>query len=125
MKLTRADNDAPALVAAYGDGGFRINDDRIEGSVLIVNGEASAWPVSGVDDIKDSSFDGIAKAEPAVELLLIGVGADLCLLPAGVREALEEKDLPFDVMDTGAAARTFNVLALEGRRVAAALIAVT
>lgn len=124
MKLTRADNDAPALVAAYGDGGFRINEERLEGSVMIVNGEVSPWPASSIDHIDEGSFDEIARAEPGVELLLIGVGADLCLLPAGVRDALEAKDLPFDVMDTGAAARTFNVLALEGRRVAAALIAV-
>lgn len=124
MKLTRADSDAQALVAAYGDRGFRINEDRIEGSVLICNGGAESWPVTDVAGITAENLTRVIDADPAVELLIVGTGDSLALLPADTRSALEERAIPYDVMDTGAAARTFNVLALEGRRVAAALIAV-
>lgn len=125
MKLTRADGDAQALIAAYGDQGFRVNEDRIEGSVLICNGKAERWAVADPARITPESLDSVVAADPAVELLLLGTGSDLALLPDDTRGMLEARGIPHDVMDTGAAARTFNVLALEGRRVAAALIAVS
>jgi uncharacterized protein len=43
---------------------------------------------------------------------------------ADLRYALRERGLRVDVMPTGAAARTFNIMLGENRKVAAALIAV-
>ncbi|MGB1547223.1 MAG: MTH938/NDUFAF3 family protein [Alphaproteobacteria bacterium] len=66
----------------------------------------------------------IVEAEETVEVLLLGTGQVTCLLPKAVRESLRAKGIAIEVMDTGAACRTYNVLATEGRLVAAALIAV-
>ena len=49
---------------------------------------------------------------------------DIAAIPPVVQERLRAAGLRFDVMQTGAAARTWNVLLAEDRRVAAALIAV-
>lgn len=123
MKMTKAGSGVP-LVAGYGAGGFRLGEQRVEGSVLIVNGETAAWPVSARDEIASECFAAVIAADPAVEILIVGTGPSLRLLPADVRKTLEDAGIIFDAMDTGAAARTYNVLAIEGRRVAAALIAV-
>jgi uncharacterized protein len=59
-----------------------------------------------------------------VELLLVGTGGRMAQIDRTLRQALRADGVVVEVMDTGAACRTYNVLMAEGRRVAAALIAV-
>jgi len=59
-----------------------------------------------------------------VEVLLIGCGPRMVLLPSALRRQIREAGIGMDAMDTGAACRTYNVLISEGRRAAAALIPV-
>lgn len=63
-------------------------------------------------------------ADPPVEILLVGCGKRLVPLAPALKAALRERGIGADPMDTGAACRTYNVLMAEGRRVAAALLAV-
>ena len=65
----------------------------------------------------------LAEAE-GIELLLIGTGADIVFLPDPLRQRLKAAGIGVDAMQTGAAARTYNILMAENRKVAAALIAV-
>lgn len=64
--------------------------------------------------------------EPALDLdpevMLLGTGARLRWPVAGLARAVNARGVGFEVMDTATACRTYNVLALEGRRVVAALI---
>ena len=64
------------------------------------------------------------EGEDRVDLLLIGCGAESVLLPRALRESIRAYGVGLEVLDTGAACRTFNLLLPESRRVAAALIAV-
>jgi uncharacterized protein len=113
------------LIQGYGPGGFRIANARHEGSVLVFPDRTLAWPVTSFDGVTADSLAEIAKAEPKIDLLLIGTGpAMLPLLPA-VRTHFRALGIMLDSMDTGAACRTFNVLMAEERRVAAALIALS
>jgi uncharacterized protein len=115
---------APAI-EAYGGGGFRVEGVRIEGSVLIVEDRASPWPVASLADLKASDFDPILAADRgAVEFVLLGLGPEMVPPPKAVREALRTAGLGLEVMDTVAAAKLYNVLASDGRRIAAALIAI-
>ena len=59
-----------------------------------------------------------------IDLLLVGCGPRLAMIPKDIRAAMRAQNVVMEPMDTGAAARTYNVLMAEGRRVAAALIAV-
>ena len=70
------------------------------------------------------SFDFVRSAEPAVEILLLGSGPKMGLLPSKLRRELRDAGIVVDVMETGAACRTYNVLLSEDRRVAAALLPV-
>lgn len=116
---------APAqIIDAYGDGGFRIVGKVWRGSVLLLPGEAVPWAVEDAAKITYKSLAPVRAAEPKVEILLIGCGPRAVPVPAKLRERLRRDGITVDAMDTGAACRTFNVLAGEGRRVAAALIAV-
>ena len=67
----------------------------------------------------------VDRAEAAgIELLLVGTGLDIAAIDPALRGWLKEVGVGLDVMQTGAAARTYNILVAENRKVAAALIAV-
>ncbi len=74
--------------------------------------------------MKGSSFLDVLKADPAIEILLIGCGIRATLIKADILADIKSAGIAFESMDTGAACRTFNVLMSEDRRVAAALIPV-
>ena len=116
--------DAPSI-DAYGEGGFRLDGRRREGSLLIVGDEARPWPVAALAELTVESLKPVFDAGRAeVEFLLLGVGARNALPPRQIREALLRAGIGLEFMDTPAAARLYNVLTSEGRRLAAALIAV-
>jgi uncharacterized protein len=116
--------DAPSI-DAYGDGGFRLDGVRHEGSLMILRDAASAWPVTSLAELTPQSLQPVIDAgRSEVEFVLLGVGARNALPPRAVREALQRAGIGLEFMDTPAAARLYNVLTSEGRRLAAALIAV-
>lgn len=90
----------------YGGAGFRIAGERYEGSVIVTPEQVWPWPVSAMADLTASSVAGVLGAEPAIELLLIGCGAQVQRIPAEVREALRSGAIITDGMETGAACRT-------------------
>jgi uncharacterized protein len=106
------------IVSGYGGGGFRINAERVEGSVLIFPDRWLAW--NGVPSL--ASLAPVIE-DRASELLLLGCGPSLVPVPPDIRAALRAAGKSVEPMDTGAACRTYAVLLGEGRRVAAALIA--
>ncbi|OUR78293.1 hypothetical protein A9Q83_07920 [Alphaproteobacteria bacterium 46_93_T64] len=111
------------LVNSYGDGGFRISGVRYEGNVIVLPDQTSAWNIASIEDLSIEALAPIINATPAVEILLIGCGAVMAFIEDDIRNALRAKGITIDSMDSGAAVRTYNVLLLEKRRVAAALIA--
>ena len=115
---------APSI-DAYGEGGFRLDGERREGSLLIVADAAQAWPVTALAELTPESLaPALAAGRAEVEFLLLGTGLHNALPPKAVREALQAAGLGLEFMDTPSAARIYNVLTSEGRRLAAALIAV-
>jgi uncharacterized protein len=116
--------DAPSI-DAYGDGGFRLSGEWHAGSLLIVADAAQPWPVTSLADLTLEALAPVFAAGRAeVEFLLLGVGARNALPPRAIREALLAAGMGLEFMDTPAAAQLYNVLTSEGRRLAAALIAV-
>lgn len=111
------------IVQSYGEGGFKVSGRRHQGSILILPDRTSIWSVGRVADMSLPSLQPIIETEPAVELLVIGCGPALARLPVTLSDVLRTKKIGVEAMDTGAACRTYNVLAAEGRRIAAALIA--
>jgi uncharacterized protein len=113
-----------APIEAYGNGGFRFAEMSHRGSILCLPSRIQAWPVTAPEEITRESLRLVWETEPRPELLLLGTGVTLVPVSPGLRQTLREAGVRVDSMDTGAAARTYNVLLAEERSVAAALIAV-
>lgn len=111
-------------IDAYGNGGFRFADMSHRGSILMLPSGVHAWKVTSAAELTPDAFAPVFKEAGQIELLLIGAGRDMIQMPETLRWRFREARIAIDVMPTGAAARTFNVLLSENRRVAAALIAV-
>jgi uncharacterized protein len=112
------------IIQSYGDLRFRISDTVFERPILVFPGETVDWPVSSIEELGMENLAAVIEAEPPVDILLIGCGKGMSLIPPAIRDELKSAGIVIEPMDTGAACRTFNVLATEDRRVAAALIPV-
>lgn len=113
-----------APIEVYGAGGFRFADMSHRGSILALPSGIWAWPPKSAAEIDEASLARVFAERTEIDIFLIGCGRDPVLLPAPLREHLRGAGISFDVLPTRAAASTYNVLLAEGRRVAAALIAV-
>ena len=112
-------------IDGYGAGGFNFGDMSHRGSILMVPAGVHIWPVTRPSEITAESLAPVfAAPKGAIELLLAGTGPDLVPLPEPLRRQLKAAGIVADPMATGAAARTYNILLGERRRVAVALIAV-
>lgn len=115
----------PPSIDAYGGGGFRVSGERVEGSILILDDVLRPWPVASREALSAEAIaEVLAAGSRAVEFLLLGIGPKTAPPPPDVRKALQAAGMGLEVMDTATAARLYNVLAAEGRRLAAALIAI-
>lgn len=117
MQVNEVDFGDAQPVEGYGPGFFRIGGDVIQGPVLCRPGGVAAW--GGLEDL--AALEAMAGE---IDVLLIGMGKEIAPLPDALRTRLEAAGVGVDVMATGPAARTYNVLLAEGRRIAAALLAV-
>jgi len=108
------------LIQAYGDGAFRIQGQQHAGSLILFRDQVLPW--SG--DVSAEGLAPVLAVADAIEILVIGCGSSMTLVPAELRQALRDHGIVPEPMDTGAGCRTWNVLLTEDRRVAAALVAV-
>ena len=123
MNFTPVVSPGRLLVRSYGTGGFNINDHRVVGSVMLFPSHVETWEVHSVADLPSAEFLQVIEERPQIEVLLVGTGHSSSALDTVSRENLRTAGICVDVMPTGAACRTYNVLVGEDRRVAAALIA--
>lgn len=124
MQMKEAHYPGTVPIDAYGNGGFRFAGMSHKGSIMALPSGIYAW---GLDDAGELSPEALARvfdeAKPP-QLMLIGTGASLVAAPTAVQLAFRQHTIGLETMDTGAAARTYNVLLAEGRLVGAALLAV-
>ncbi len=124
VKIVEGGPQGRLLVEGYGGGGFELGGIRHRGSILVLQDRVLAWPVNIASEIDGGALQPILKAAGSLEVLLIGSGDRGLALGPDLRQVLRDHGLGVDVMATPAACRTFNVLVMEQRAVAAALIAV-
>jgi uncharacterized protein len=111
-------------IDAYGAGGFSFAGMSHRGSILALPSGIRAWDVSDPSKIDAESLAPVFdEPEGAIEHLLVGTGGSFVPLAPALRKALRAHGIVGEPMATGAAARTYNILLGEKRRVAAALIA--
>lgn len=111
-------------IDAYGNNGFRFADMSHRGGLLFLPSGVYGWAIDDIVTAEPDTFAAVIDPSQAIEVLLIGTGIAHQPLPDDVTKALVEAKLGYEIMSTGAAARTYNVLLAEHRRVAAALVPV-
>ena len=124
MSLEDAHLPQRVPIDAYGNGGFRFGDMSHRGSILIVASGVYAWPVTRFEEATEASFARVFAESRDLDFVLFGMGPRMGPVPVELRLAFRAHGLVLEPMDTGAAARTYNILLAEARRVGAALIAV-
>ena len=98
-----------------------VNDRRLERSFVIApNALVEDWPVRDAGSMTPSDIDALLALEP--ELIVLGTGAQQRFPPAAVMAACLQRGIGIEVMTNAAAARTYSVLAGEGRRVVAGFV---
>lgn len=117
MRLTEVTYGTAKAVEGYGPGFFRVAGHVLRGPCLITPWDAGPW--GGYDDTA-----GPLSLVGQIDVLFVGTGASIAHVPPDFRKALEEQGIGVEVMSSATAARTYNVLLGEGRRVAVALLPV-
>lgn len=108
------------IIQSYANGRFKISGEVFEGGVIVGADFVKPWDVSaGFTDVEQFKF-----LKGSCDVLLIGTGGSASLMTPAMRQSFRNEGLNAEIMDTGAACRTFNVLTAEGRQVVAALIPV-
>ena len=120
MKL-EPDNFDVQTIQGYGPGWVGVQGEKISHSVVIGSkGQRVDWQCSRFEDLTAAHFAQLAEFD--AELVIFGSGSRLRFPQAAWLQPLMAKRMGLETMDTGAACRTYNILAGEGRRVVVALV---
>jgi uncharacterized protein len=121
MRFTQDPSSAVRLIRGYGAGELRINEDIYRETVIV--GATTVLALPEIRDMNDlGGFDPARILALDPELVLLGTGQRQIFPAARFRTQFLSAGIGFEVMDTGAACRTFNVLVAEQRRVVALLM---
>jgi uncharacterized protein len=120
MKLQPDQSDVQTI-SGYGPGWIGVGGEKIASSVIIgSNGQRIDWPAARFEDLGAQHFEQLAQLD--CEIVIFGSGARIRFpQPAWLRPLMARR-VGLETMDTAAACRTYNILAQEGRSVAAALL---
>ena len=109
------------VVTGSGPGWVRVGADEHRDSLVIApDAIVKPWASGGFDALTEYDFERIKSLEP--EIVLLGTGARQRFPHPRLYRVLTNARIGVEVMDSAAAARTYNIIAAEGRRVAAALL---
>ncbi|MDR6953723.1 uncharacterized protein J2X65_003086 [Ancylobacter sp. 3268] len=110
-------------IDGYGAGFFHFAGMASDGSILALPSGIHAWRIATVGEIDVAALAPVLAENAAIDMLIIGTGAEPWAVPDALRWRLRDAGIGIDAMPTRAAASTYNVLLAEGRPVAAALLA--
>ncbi len=109
------------VITGVGPGWIRIGvREYRENVVMTAERIAPGWAPGGFDQLGAADFDSVVALAP--EIVLLGTGATQQFPHPRITRSLTDAHIGVEVMSTPAACRTFNILAAEGRKVAAALL---
>ena len=121
MRFTQDAGSSTNVIRSYGSGELRINAELYRSAVILSAASVHEAPdIRGIEDLVHFEPSRILALDP--ELVLLGTGQRQIFPAAAFRARFLSAGIGFEVMDTGAACRTFNVLVGEQRRVVALLM---
>lgn len=121
MRFTQDSSTQSNFIRAHGAGELKINDELFREAIIVSASRVAPGPAIGnAGELAVAHVAAILALEP--ELVLLGTGPRQLFPPPEFGAEFLRRGVGFEVMDTGAACRTFNVLVAEHRRVVALLL---
>ena len=111
-------------IQSYSDTGFKVSDKIYNTPILVFPKSTEKWILCKENEFAIKSFNTLLDLRNKPEILLLGCGSEAKIVPEEIRDIMRNQGIVVEPMGTGAACRTFNVLVLEERNVAAALLPV-
>lgn len=123
MDVTPLVKEGSKIIQSYAGGRFRISGESYEYAVLVMQNSVQKWDAAApVKELSAEDFEPLIAMRDEFDVVLMGTGERISFLQPALKRELKERGLHIEVMDSGAASRTYNVLMAEGRRVVAALL---
>lgn len=121
MKLNIDSNSAKYVINAYETGRITVNNQVYSQSLIVTSDQLiNQWEPARVEQIDATHIRYLVGLNP--EIILLGTGKTLQFPHPELISIAMQQGIGFEVMDTGSACRTFNILLAEDRNIAAALI---
>jgi uncharacterized protein len=107
-------------ITGYGEDWVQVNNQRYQSSLIVMAETVRDWDVADFSSLSPSSFQILEELKP--EIVLLGTGPAQRFPHPRLAASLAKAGIGVEVMDLKAACRTYNILAAEERKVAAALL---
>ena len=120
MKFHVTSHAGTNAFSAYGEGFVRVGERRYERNLIVTPERVLDWGAASFEALTEADFEPMLGLD--VDILLLGTGAKQRFAHPRLTRALAAKRIGVEAMDLQAACRTFNILVVEERRVAAALL---
>ncbi|HVF39439.1 MAG TPA: Mth938-like domain-containing protein [Gemmatimonadaceae bacterium] len=121
MKLHLARAPGRNEFTGYGEGYVAVNNERYDRALVVSAHHAvQAWDAHDIEGLSPADFDTVLALNP--EIVILGTGGTLRFPRPEIMRTFAANAIGFEVMDTKAACRTYNVLVTEGRQVVAAIL---
>lgn len=115
------------VITGFTAHGFKLDGDnlgprRVESSLVLTPVSAMPWDAPALEALDIDAMAQVLNLSPAPEFMLLGTGAALAHPPHAFIQAMEERGIGVEVMDSRAAARAWGILRSEDRWIAAAIM---
>lgn len=120
MKLHLTTGEGQHLFSGHGPGYVAVNRVRYETNIVVTPASVTEWTVTDFDTLSAADFAPVLALKP--EVVIFGTGRIMRFPARELTLALATAGIGLEVMDSGAACRTYNILAGEERKVVAAIL---
>jgi uncharacterized protein len=120
MKLTDETQPGTNFIRAHEPGEIRIGEQSIRSNCIVTADRILEWPVQSIASLTLADLEPVIALAP--EIVILGSGETQRFPDPQLLGAILSRGIGCEVMNTGAACRTYNVLVSEDRKVAAALV---
>jgi uncharacterized protein len=123
MRFSEADDSGGNLIDAYGSEGIVIGGRRFtRGLIVTPQRVLDDWGPADPASLRLAHLEALLEQAPDAQVMVLGTGAYQVFPDPTLYVAITRRGVGLEVMDTGAACRTYNILMSEGRRVVAGLM---
>lgn len=120
MKFTQQRPEGVNLIRRYGPDFIVVGEQEIRASCIVGVNTLLPWAPRSVEELGTEHLQALFDLSP--EVVVLATGATQKFPRAALRAEFATRRIGIEVMEIGAASRTYNVLVGEERRVLAAVL---